>query len=412
VRPPRTRARAHVPSGEHRARTHDRSGQEVGRGGRQGRGASLDAVGRGGGGGQRRRGISRVLAHLAPGALTTSLLSIVESPAYGNLTTPFPSGHFNADTPDDPRVRYFSAAARAPSANVWYPLWLPKLVLDSAAKRARAAAAAAGDPRAADDAEWGNDGLVSVQSARWGEFLGTVKGADHWEVRGARALDLDLDLAGLQAVSLAIPTPSLPEWDWSRWLGAWRRRGAAKQAQDAAAASQDGSAPAPAKDGRNDGGEKLSAFFDWVAEQVPADPLARVSARVTGGAGGTTPADVEAAAQGTKGAGERNELATKDDVAPTSRSTASCTTRGCRARNTTGGNLRVCGERRSFMFSVRNSPYIRARRFHEHGTTEPWLRRDSLESERTERVALRPSAISAAGQGWEVQRYTSTFTSG
>jgi triacylglycerol lipase len=48
---------------------------------------------------------------------------------------------------------------------------------------------------------------------------------------------------------------------------------------------------------------------------VPADPLARVSARVTGGAGGTKPADVEAAAQGTKRAGERNELATKDDLA-------------------------------------------------------------------------------------------------
>jgi triacylglycerol lipase len=180
-------------------------------------------------------------------------------------------------------------------------------VLDGAEKRARAAAA-----------EWGNDGLVSVQSARWGEFLGTVEGADHWEVRGARGLDLDLDLdlAGLQAVSLAIPTPSLPEWDRSRWLGAWRRSGAAKQAQDAAAAREGGApAPAPAKDGKNDGGEKLSTFFDWVAEQVPADPFARVSARVTGGAGGTTPADVEAAAQGTKRAGERNELATKDDLA-------------------------------------------------------------------------------------------------
>jgi triacylglycerol lipase len=158
------------------------------------------------------------------------------------------------------------------------------------------------------------------------EFLGTVEGADHWEVRGARGRELDLDLAGLQAVSLAIPTPSLPEWDWARWLSAWRRSGAAKQAEDAAAAvaaaaaaSRDGGAPvpapAPAKDGKNDGGEKLSAFFDWVAEQVPADPLARVSARVTGGAGGTTPADVEAAAQGTKRAGERNELVTTDDRA-------------------------------------------------------------------------------------------------
>jgi hypothetical protein len=138
------------------------------------------------------------------------------------------------------------------------------------------------DPRAAGAAEWENDGLVSVQSARWGELLGTVEGADLPLVRGARGLDLELDLAGLQAVSLAIPTPSLPEWDWSRWLGAWRRSAAANQAQDAAAAaaaaaSRNGRAPAPAKDGKNDGGEKLSAFFDWVAEQVPADPLAHVA---------------------------------------------------------------------------------------------------------------------------------------
>jgi hypothetical protein len=73
----------------------------------------------------------------------------------------------------------------------------------------------------------------------------------------------------------------------SRMPGAWRRSGAAKLAQDAAAAaaaseSREGDAPvpapAPAKDGKTEGGEKLSAFFNWVAEQVPADPLARVYA--------------------------------------------------------------------------------------------------------------------------------------
>jgi triacylglycerol lipase len=101
-----------------------------------------------------------------PASLTSFLLSIVDSPAYGNRTTAFLSGQFNADTPDDPRVSYFSVAARVPSANIWHPRWLPKLVLDGAEKRARAAAAAAGDLRAAIDAVWGNDGLVSVQSAR------------------------------------------------------------------------------------------------------------------------------------------------------------------------------------------------------------------------------------------------------
>lgn len=34
----------------------------------------------------------------------------------------------------------------------------------------------------------GNDGLVSVSSAKWGEFLGTVDGAHHWELRGEGGL--------------------------------------------------------------------------------------------------------------------------------------------------------------------------------------------------------------------------------
>jgi triacylglycerol lipase len=182
----------------------------------------------------------------------------------------------------------------------------------------RSARAAAPPPRA----------TRARRSTRSGGTMGSWAcragaGACSWAPSRARTTGRCAALAGLQAVSLAIPIPSLPEWDWSRWLGAWRRSGAAKQAENAAAAARDGGAlapaPAPAKDGRNDrkndGGEKLSAFFDWVAEQVPADPLARVSARFTGGAGGTTPADVEAAAQGMKRAGERNELATKDDLA-------------------------------------------------------------------------------------------------
>ena len=33
-------------------------------------------------------------------------------------------------------------------------------------------------PLWADEREWGNDGLVSVQSAKWGEFLGIMEGCD------------------------------------------------------------------------------------------------------------------------------------------------------------------------------------------------------------------------------------------
>jgi triacylglycerol lipase len=66
---------------------------------------------------------------------------------------------FNATTPDAPSVRYFSYAGDVPLAKVtpmlrraWVLLWA---------------------------AEGPNDGLVSVQSARWGEYLGSVY-ADHF----------------------------------------------------------------------------------------------------------------------------------------------------------------------------------------------------------------------------------------
>lgn len=29
-----------------------------------------------------------------------------------------------------------------------------------------------------DEREWGNDGLVTVQSAKWGDFLGIMEGCD------------------------------------------------------------------------------------------------------------------------------------------------------------------------------------------------------------------------------------------
>lgn len=33
-------------------------------------------------------------------------------------------------------------------------------------------------PLWANEREWGNDGLVTVQSAKWGEFLGIMEGCD------------------------------------------------------------------------------------------------------------------------------------------------------------------------------------------------------------------------------------------
>ena len=78
------------------------------------------------------------------------LLSMFYSPAYVNTTTSYLTKTFNPRTPDDPRVRYFSVTGRIGSLNIrqWHPLWLLKLVLDSA------------------DGGEGKDGLVSVGSAR------------------------------------------------------------------------------------------------------------------------------------------------------------------------------------------------------------------------------------------------------
>jgi triacylglycerol lipase len=64
-----------------------------------------------------------------PASLPSCLLSLVDLPGCSYLTTIFLSGQLNTDTPDHSRVGQSSAPARAPSANVWHPLWLPKLVL-------------------------------------------------------------------------------------------------------------------------------------------------------------------------------------------------------------------------------------------------------------------------------------------
>jgi hypothetical protein len=138
-----------------------------------------------------------------PSSFTTFLLGMFDSPAYANLTTNYLTNVFNPRTPDDPRVRYFSVAGRTGPLKIWHPLWLPKLVLDGAG---------GGE---------GNDGLVSLSSARWGEFLGALEGADHWTLRGASGIELlDNNLAsvvgGRDAWGLA---------DWGRFVRAHGRVG-------------------------------------------------------------------------------------------------------------------------------------------------------------------------------------------
>jgi len=143
-----------------------------------------------------------------PSSFTTFLLSLFDSPAYANLTTSYLTETFNPRTPDDPRVRYFSIAGRMSALNIWHPLWFPKVVLDSASEGGA------------------NDGLVSVDSARWGEFLGTLEGADHWALRGASGIEFDVELP-------------------DAWIN-WGRPAALKSSTD-----------------------RLSAVVDWLVEQMP-----------------------------------------------------------------------------------------------------------------------------------------------
>jgi len=207
-----------------------------------------------------------------PSSFTTFLLGMFDSPAYANLTTRYLTKIFNPRTPDDPRVRYFSVAGRTGPVNVWHPLWLPKVVLDGTNGRE------------------GNDGLVSVESARWGEFLGTLEGADHWALRGASGIELlDTDLASVVG--------SRDAWglaDWGRFvraLGRVEERGRAEGTQQAQGTSasvaredralsstssmseSSSSSPSPSSSSSDEGlrwsTERLSAVFDWLVEQVP-----------------------------------------------------------------------------------------------------------------------------------------------
>ncbi|TFK70532.1 alpha/beta-hydrolase [Pluteus cervinus] len=177
-----------------------------------------------------------------PSSVTTLLLSMVDSPAYANLTTKYLNEVFNPRTPNDPHVKYFSVAGRMNSVNVWHPFWLPKMVLDGWEERQRDEERKYWErqgtdqltgqvPRWASEKEWGNDGLVTVQSAKWGEFLGIIEGCDHWQIRGARGIEFGVDLPAIPVIGLGGPTYS-PEpkrsdkdgWfpEWSKFMGAWR----------------------------------------------------------------------------------------------------------------------------------------------------------------------------------------------
>ena len=88
----------------------------------------------------------------------------LDTPAYANLTTDFCQDYFNPNTPDDPDVAYYSYGS-----SVVLPLWavlgLPNQLIRKH--------------------EGDNDGIVSVQSAKWGEYIKTLN-VHHWGLNGQR----------------------------------------------------------------------------------------------------------------------------------------------------------------------------------------------------------------------------------
>lgn len=121
------------------------------------------------------------------GSFSSYMLSLLDTPAYAMLSTKYMNEVFNPRTPNVEGVKYYSVASRTPSLAIWHPLWLPKLILDAAAESRTAGGEIDGSADALGGADQGNDGLVSVESAKWGEFLGVMEGCDHWDLRGGGA---------------------------------------------------------------------------------------------------------------------------------------------------------------------------------------------------------------------------------
>lgn len=121
------------------------------------------------------------------GSFSSYMLSVLDQPAYAMLSTRYMAYVFNPAVQDSPNVSYFSVASRKRSLPIYHPLWLPKLILDAAAESRSAGGERDGSADALGSRLQGNDGLVSVESAKWGTFLGVVDGCDHWDLRGGGA---------------------------------------------------------------------------------------------------------------------------------------------------------------------------------------------------------------------------------
>ncbi|MGK5084822.1 alpha/beta fold hydrolase [Bdellovibrionota bacterium FG-1] len=109
-----------------------------------------------------------VVKHLAGGNAVLSKWFEGDLRAAHELTTDYMDRIFNPEVQNDPRVRYFSAGFYIPGSIFTHSLvpwlWVAHEII-----------AKAGFPE--------NDGMVSLQSAEWGKFLGALPG-DHYSETG------------------------------------------------------------------------------------------------------------------------------------------------------------------------------------------------------------------------------------
>ncbi|KAF9130530.1 hypothetical protein BGW39_002988 [Mortierella sp. 14UC] len=120
--------------------------------------------------------------------LLNRLIPFLDTPAYANLTTDYCQNVFNPNTPDDPRVSYYSYGAAVRQIPPWAPLGMPWEII-----KAR---------------EGENDGLVSTHSARWGHYVGT-EDADHWDMNNSWRLKIGYDQKPFDAVEFYMNVATL-----------------------------------------------------------------------------------------------------------------------------------------------------------------------------------------------------------
>lgn len=171
------------------------------------------------------------------GFFSSYMLSILDQPAYAMLSTRYMAHVFNPTVPNSRDVAYFSVASRKRSLPIYHPLWLPKLILDAAAESRSLGGERDGSADALGGRLQGNDGLVSVESAKWGTFIGVVDGCDHWDLRGGGA----------------------PRWA-SKAAQSTANKGVAAVA--AAASESDAGRHDSSKEAKNSRGKKESSWID------------------------------------------------------------------------------------------------------------------------------------------------------